>query len=259
MKENKNTISMEERGSSRRVIRKNTTIRTSTKKSILIRCHLLQFAGALLIAIALVIIAVIYFNKNNNTVVKEVEVERIVEVEKPVEIVKEIEVVNEDEVSRLANQMFTELKEVYVAEVNSEATEKAIIEIRNNYIAQADNAEVARLAELQAQQMFEEFKTNYAAQIRAEVEAEAEAARVATKSTISVYVYYKSTSIHEFFYLEINGSLHDRLTPEMIRAELEAGGYLDGFTIERFENRDAVEVFIEENYTSTRRVKLQQI
>lgn len=232
---------------------KTVTIRQSTKKSILIKCHLLQFAGAIIIAIAIVVAAIMMFN-NSNPEVREVE--KIVEVEKPVEVDKVIEVVDEDEVARLANQMFTELKEVYVAEVNSEATEKAIVEIRNNYIAQADNAEVARLAELQAQQMFEEFKANYVAQIRAEAEAEAEAARLANVSTVKVYVYYTNG---EHFYLPIQGSLYDRVEYSMIVSALEEGGYLNEYKIDRVLNRDAVEVFVGEDYTSTRQVRLAKI
>jgi len=249
-KENNNIISMEERDSSRRVIRKNTTIRTSTKKSILIRCHLLQFAGALLIAIALVIIAVIYFNRDNNTVVKEVEVERVVEVEKPITIV------DQEEVNKLASQMFEEYKNVYVAEANAEATEKAIKEITTNYMAVADEVEVVEQATLLASQMFEDFKANYAAQIRAEAEAEAEAARLANVSTVQVYVYYTNGN---HFYLSLQGSLYDRVEYSMIVSALEEGGYLDGYKVDRVLNRDAVELFVGEDYTSTRQVRLAKI
>lgn len=226
---------------------KTVTIRQSTKKSILIKCHLLQFAGAIIVAIAIIVAAIMMFN-NSNPEVREVE--------KIVEVDKVIEVVDEDEVARLANQMFTELKEVYVAEVNSEATEKAIVEVRNNYIAQADNAEVARLAELQAQQMFEEFKANYVAQIKAEAEAEAEAARVANVSIVKVYVYYTNG---DHFYLPIQGSLYDRVEYSMIVSALEEGGYLNEYKIDRVLNRDAVEVFIGEDYTSTRQIRLAKI
>lgn len=248
MKENTN----ERKNSQGKVV----TIRQSTKKSILIKCHLLQFAGALLIAIALVIIAVIYFNRDNNTIVKEVEVEKIVEVEKPVEVDKVIEVVDEDEVARLANQMFTELKEAYVAEANSEATERAINEIRNNYIATADETEVMRQATLLASQLFEDFKTEYTATVKAEAEAEAEAARLANVSTVQVYVYYTNG---DHFYLSLQGSLYDRVEYSNIVAALEEGGYLDGYKVDRVLNRDAVEVFIGEDYTSTRQVRLAKI
>ena len=252
-KENNNIISMEERDSSRHVIRKNTTIRTSTKKSILIKCHLLQFAGAIIVAIAIIVAAIMLFN-NSDPEVREVE--KIVEVEKPVEVDKVIEVVDEDEVTRLANQMFTELKEAYVAEANSEATEKAINEIRNNYIATADEAEVMKQATLLANQLFEDFKAEYTATVKAQAEAEAEATRLANVSIVKVYVYYTNG---EHFYLPIQGSLYDRVEYSSIVAALEEGGYLEGYKIDRVLNRDAVEVFVGEDYTSTRQVRLAKI
>ncbi|MBO7212545.1 MAG: hypothetical protein J6V44_16305 [Methanobrevibacter sp.] len=242
MKDTNNNIS--------RVVRKNTTIRTSTKKSILIRCHMLQFAGALLIAIALVIIAIVYFNRDNNTVVKEVEVERIVEVEKP------ITVVDEEKVNSLATQMFEEYKTVYVAEANAEATEQAITEIRNSYIAKADEAEVMEQATLLANKLFEDFKAEYTAAVKAQAEAEAEAARVANVSIVKVYVYYTNG---DHFYLPIQGSLYDRVEYSMIVSALEEGGYLNEYKIDRVLNRDAVEVFVGEDYTSTRQVRLAKI
>lgn len=227
-----------------------TVIRQSTKKSIMIKCHLLQFAGALLIAIALVVIAVIYFNRDNNTVVKEVEVERVVEVEKP------ITVVDEEEVKTLASQLFEEYKTVYVAEANAEATEKAIKEITNSYMAQADEAEVVEQATLLASQMFEDFKAEFIAQAKAEAEAEAEAARLANVSIVKVYIYYSNG---DHFYLPIQGSLYDRVEYSMIVSALEEGGYLDGYKIDRVLNRDAIEVFVGEDYTSTRQVRLAKI
>lgn len=226
---------------------KTITVRQSTKKSILIRCHLLQFAGAIIIAIAIVVAAIMLFNSSNQEVR---EVEKTVYVETPVTVV------DEEKVNSLATQLFEEYKNVYVAEANAEATEQAINEIRNNYIATADEAEVARLAELQAQQMFEEFKANYTAQIRAEAEAEAEAARVSNVSIVKVYVYYTNG---EHFYLPIQGSLYDRVEYSMIVAALEEGGYLNEYKVDRVLNRDAVEVFIGEDYTSTRQIRLAKI
>ena len=226
---------------------KTVTIRQSTKKSILIKCHLLQFAGAIIIAIAIIVAAIMMFN-NSDPEVREVE--KIVEVEKPVTIV------DEEKVNSLATQMFEEYKEVYVAEANAEATEKAINEIRNNYIAAADEVEVMEQATLLASQLFEDFKAEYAAAAKAQAEAEAEAARLANISIVKVYVYYTNG---EHFYLPIQGSLYDRVEYSMIVSALEEGGYLNEYKIDRVLNRDAVEVFVGEDYTSTRQVRLAKI
>ena len=228
---------------------KTVTIRQSTKKSILIKCHLLQFAGAIIVAIAIIVAAIMLFN-NSNPEVREVEVEKIVEVEKPVTII------DEEEVKILASQMFEEYKTVYVAEANAEATEKAIVEIQNNYMAKADEAEVVRQATLLANQLFEDFKAEFIAQAKAEAEAEAEAARLANVSTVKVYVYYTNG---DHFYLPIQGSLYDRVEYSNIVKALEEGGYLEGYKIDRVLNRDAIEVFVGEDYTSTRQVRLTKI
>lgn len=226
---------------------KTVTIRQSTKKSILIKCHLLQFAGAIIIAIAIIVAAIMMFN-NSDPEVREVE--KIVEVEKPVTIV------DEEKVNSLATQMFEEYKEAYVAEANAEATEKAINEIRNNYIAAADEVEVMEQATLLASQLFEDFKAEYAAAAKAQAEAEAEAARLANISIVKVYVYYTNG---EHFYLPIQGSLYDRVEYSMIVSALEEGGYLNEYKIDRVLNRDAVEVFVGEDYISTRQVRLAKI
>lgn len=226
---------------------RTVTIRQSTKKSIMIKCHLLQFAGAIIIAIAIIVAAIMMFNQSNPEVR---EVEKVVEVEKPVTIV------DQEEVNKLASQMFEEYKEVYVAEANAEATEEAIAKIRNNYIAQADEAEVMRQATLLASQLFEDFKAEYTAAVKAQAEAEAEAARIANVSTVKVYVYYTNG---EHFYLPIQGSLYNRVEYSMIVSALEEGGYLNEYKVDRVLNRDAVEVFIGEDYTSTRQVRLAKI
>lgn len=226
---------------------KTITVRQSTKKSILIRCHLLQFAGAIIIAIAIIVAAIMMFNQSNPEVR---EVEKVVEVEKPVTIV------DQEEVNKLASQLFEEYKNVYVAEVNAEATEQAIIEIRNNYIAAADEAEVMEQATLLANKLFEDFKAEYTAAVKAQAEAEAEAARLANISIVKVYIYYTNG---EHFYLPIQGSLYDRVEYSMIVSALEEGGYLNEYKIDRVLNRDAVEVFVGEDYTSTRQVRLAKI
>lgn len=226
---------------------KTITVRQSTKKSILIRCHLLQFAGAIIIAIAIIVAAIMMFNQSNPEVR---EVEKVVEVEKPVTIV------DQEEVNKLASQLFEEYKNVYVAEANAEATEQAITEIRNSYIAKADEAEVMEQATLLANKLFEDFKAEYTAAVKAQAEAEAEAARIANVSTVKVYVYYTNG---QNFYLPIQGSLYERVEYSNIVKALEEGGYLDGYKIDRVLNRDAIEVFVGEDYTSTRQVRLAKI
>ena len=229
------------------IFTKTITVRQSTKKSILIRCHLLQFAGAIIIAIAIIVAAIMMFNQSNSEVR---EVEKVVEVEKPVTVV------DEEEVKTLASQMFEEYKTVYVAEANAEATEKAIKEITSSYMAQADEAEVVEQATLLASQMFENFKAEFIAQAKAEAEAEAEAARLANVSVVKVYVYYTNG---DHFYLPVEGSLYDRVEYSNIVAALEEGGYLNEYKIDRVLNRDAIEVFIGEDYTSTRQIRLAKI
>lgn len=270
------------------VNKKETYIVSRTRKATFVKLHLLQFAGAILVAIAIIVAAIIIFNQKEpqvqtveKEVVKEVtkevpvteyvetpvEVEKVVEVEKPVEVIKyqsvevpveklvEVEkivtVVDEEKVNELAIQLFTVYRDAYKAEVDQEATEAAITEqyeaLKAEYIAQADNAETARLAEIQAQELLNEYKIQYA--------AEQEAARVANVSTVKVYVYFKN-NVRDSFYLELQGSLYDRITYDIIYAALLETGYIGEFKVDRIENKDAVEVFVGEDYQSTRSIRL---
>lgn len=184
------------------------------------------------------------------TVTVEVPVEKVVEVEKVIEVVDQE--ATQALATEMAQQMFTVLKENYVAQADEEATEAAVeakyTELANTYMAQADNEEVLRLATEMANQMLEEYKVEY-------IEAQ-EAARVANLSTIYVHVYGGSGKSNSF-YLAIEGSLYDRLTYAMIYEVLQADVRFEGYKVRSITNKDAVEVFVGENYTSTRAIRIE--
>lgn len=184
------------------------------------------------------------------TVTVEVPVEKVVEVEKVIEVVDQE--ATQALATEMAQQMFAVLKENYVAQVDEEATEAAVeakyTELANTYMAQADNEEVLRLATEMANQMLEEYKVEY-------IEAQ-EAARVANLSTIYVHVYGGSGESNSF-YLAINGSLYDRLTYAMIYEVLKADARFEGYKVRSIANKDAVELFVGENYTSTRAIRIE--
>lgn len=184
------------------------------------------------------------------TVTVEVPVEKVVEVEKIIKVVDQE--ATQALATEMAQQMFTVLKENYVAQADEEATEAAVeakyTELANAYMAQADNEEVLRLATEMANQMLEEYKVEYA-------EAQ-EAARVANLSTIYVHVYGGSGESNSF-YLAIEGSLYDRLTYAMIYEVLQADVRFEGYKVRSITNKDAVEVFVGENYTSTRAIRIE--
>ena len=244
--------------------KKTYIVKSSTlKKGTVIRLNLLKFAGAIMIAIALIIMAVVIANQPKaqvievekpitETVTETVEVEKLVEVEKPITVVETVSVVDQERVDELAQQLFTVYKDTYTVQINEEtvnATVEARFEaLKNEYIAQADNAETARLAEEQAQTMFEEFKAQYI--------AETEAARVANVSIIKVKINFPQTPDLNFA-LEIEGSLHDELTYDMIYNALEETGYLDTYKIDRIMYRDQPEAFIGRDYTSVRTISLK--
>ena len=196
-------------------------------------------------------------------VVKEVEVpvEVIKEVEVPVEIVKEVEVpvevvkevVDEEAVETLANEkaevLYNELRSSYVAQADSQLVEQTVNEkyeeLKASYVAQADATEVERLATERAMAMFEEYKTKFV--------AEQEAALAAAVSTIRVYIYGGK----ENFYLYITGQMYERLTYDKIYAALQEDARFEGYKVNRIANKDAVEVFVGEDYTSTRSIRIE--
>ncbi len=252
---------------------KNPRIRFMTRKSNLVRFAVFQFLGLLAIAIAIVVVFILTSTKTvDNTVTqvaaanpepqiqiieKEVPVEVPVEVEKEVivEVEKEVvvEVVNTEEVERLAQEkateMYTELRATYVAQADQELTEERVNEmfeaLKAEYVAEANATEVERLASERAMAMFEEYK--------AEFVAEQEAALAAAVSTIRIYIYGGK----ENFYLYIEGQMYERLTYDKIYAALQADARFEGYKVNRITNKDAVEVFIGEDYTSTRTIRIE--
>lgn len=186
-----------------------------------------------------------------------VETEVIKEVEVPVEVIVEkevpVEVVDTEEVERLAQEkateMYTELRASYVAQADQELTEEKVNEmfeaLKAEYVAEADATEVERLASERAMAMFEEYKAQFA--------AEQEAALAAAVSTIRVYIYGGK----ETFYLYITGQMYERLTYDKIYAALQADARFEGYKVNRIANKDAVEVFIGEDYTSTRTIRIE--
>ena len=256
---------------------KNPRIRFMTRKSNLVKFAVFQFLGLLAIAIAIVVVFILTSTKTvDNTVTqvaaanpepqvqiieKEVPVEVVVEktVEKevikevPVEVEKIVEVVDTEEVERLAQEkateMYAELRATYTAQADQEFTEERVNEmfeaLKAEYVAEADATEVERLASERAMAMFEEYK--------AEFVAEQEAALAAAVSTIRVYIYGGK----ENFYLCIEGQKYERLTYDKIYAALQADARFEGYKVNRIANKDAVEVFIGEDYTSTRSIRIE--
>ena len=301
------------------------TVRISTKKSILIKYGLLQFFSLLVVAIAIVVVAIIFTHNKAEAaepvtetkteiqyvdrviekpvetiiekpvevikevvvekpveveVIKEVEVEKEVIIEKPVEVIKEVtvetivekpvevEVVKEVEVEKvvevvdqeaseklakeMAQQMFAVLKETYIAQADEEATKAAVeakyTELANTYMAQADAEETLRLATEMAQEMLEQYKAEY-------IEAQ-EVARVNNVSSIFVHIY-GGVNESNSFYIEVQGSLYDRLTYAKIYEVLQADARFEGYKVNRIANKDAVEVFVGEDYTSTRSIRIE--
>ena len=196
-------------------------------------------------------------------VVKEVEVpvEVIKEVEVPVEVVKEVEVpvevvkevVDEEAVEALANEkaevLYNELRSSYVAQADSQLVEQTVNEkyeeLKASYVAQADTTEVETLANEKALVLLEEFKAQFIAEKEAEL--------AAAVSTIRVYIYGGK----ENFYLCIEGQKYERLTYDKIYAALQADARFEGYKVNRIANKDAVEVFIGEDYTSTRSIRIE--
>ncbi len=229
-----------------KVITKRETVRFSTKKSILIKGAVINLIGLIIVTAAIIVLICVLLNKDK----KQVEVPAV---EKQADI-EQVYIVDEDEVNRqaeqLAAEMFESFKAEYTAKVDEEATEEAIQlafeEFKNAYIAKVDEEATQAMAEQLAEQMLEEYKE--------QLVKETEAARIANVSTIKVYVYYKNES--GSFYLSISGSLYDRLTYDVIYQELEKQGYFEEYKVERVENKNAVEVFVGEDYVSTRAIRL---
>lgn len=196
-------------------------------------------------------------------VVKEVEVpvEVIKEVEIPVEVVKEVEVpvevikevVDEEAVEALANEkaetLYNELRSSYVAQADSQLVEQTVNEkyeeLKASYVAQADATEVETLANERALALLEEFKAQFIAEKEAEL--------AAAVSTIRVYIYGGK----ENFYLYITGQMYERLTYDKIYAALQEDARFEGYKVNRIANKDAVEVFVGEDYTSTRSIRIE--
>jgi hypothetical protein len=95
-----------------------------------------------------------------------------------------------------------------------------------------------------AQQMMEEYKVEYA--------AEQEAKRLENTSIIYVQVAKDS----EVYYLAMQGSLYEELTWSMIEEAFNQDARFNGYKISRIINKNAVEVFIGRNYTSTRYITI---
>lgn len=186
-------------------------------------------------------------------VVKEVEVpvEVIKEVEVPVEVIKEV--VDEEAVEALANEkaetLYNELRSSYVAQADSQLVEQTVNEkyeeLKASYVAQADATEVETLANERALALLEEFKAQFIAEKEAEL--------AAAVSTIRVYIYGGK----ENFYLYITGQMYERLTYDKIYAALQEDARFEGYKVNRIANKDAVEVFVGEDYTSTRSIRIE--
>jgi hypothetical protein len=95
-----------------------------------------------------------------------------------------------------------------------------------------------------AAEMFEQYKAEYVIEY---AEAQ-EAARVANTSIIRVLVYTPES----YFFLEVEGSLHDELTWDIILEALQADARFDGLKIKKIEHKDAVETFVGRDFDSTR-------
>lgn len=269
----------------------NTNVTTPTERNegklhlVLKRSSIVKFAVFQLLVLAVIIAAIIVvclltIKRDTQVIEKEVtvevpveaepqiiekeilvevpvETEVIKEVEVPVEVIVEkevpVEVVDTEEVERLAQEkateMYTELRSSYIAQADQELTEEKVNEmfeaLKAEYVAQADATEVERLATERAMTMFEEYKTEFV--------AEQEAALAAAVSTIRVYIYGGK----ETFYLYITGQMYERLTYDKIYAALQADARFEGYKVNRITNKDAVEVFIGEDYTSTRTIRIE--
>lgn len=255
-------------------VKENGKLHLVLKRSSILKFAIFQLV-ALVVIIGVVVTICLFTIKRDKEVVKvpvnaesQVQIiEKEVEVEKPVEVIKEVEVpvevevekevivevVDTEEVERLANEkateMYAELRSSYVAQADQELTEEKVNEmfeaLKAEYVAEADATEVERLATERAMAMFEEYK--------AEFVAEQEAALAAAVSTIRVYIYGGK----ETFYLYITGQMYERLTYDKIYAALQADARFEGYKVNRIANKDAVEIFIGEDYTSTRTIRIE--
>lgn len=246
-------------------VKDNGKLHLVLKRSSILKFAIFQLI-ALVVIIGVVVTICLFTIKRDKEVVKvpvnEVQViEKEVEIEKPVEVPVEVEVekevivevVNTEEVERLAQEkateMYAELRSSYVAQADQELTEEKVNEmfeaLKAEYVAEADATEVERLATERAMTMFEEYKTEFV--------AEQEAALAAAVSTIRVYIYGGK----ENFYLCIEGQKYERLSYDKIYAALQADARFEGYKVNRVTNKDAVEVFIGEDYTSTRTIRIE--
>lgn len=220
------------------------TIKISTKKSILIKFALIQFIGLALLAIAIITVAILFTrNKAEAATESEAETEpqiQYVEVEKPVEKIVEKKVIDQEAVNEKANELFEDYKATYEPETVTVEVEK-IVKVIDQEATQA-------LATEKAQQMLEEYKAEYA-------EAQ-EVARAENISTIYVHIY-GGTGDSNSFYIGIQGSLYERLTYAKIYEVLQADAKFEGYKVRSIGNKDAVEVFIGEDYTSTRSIRIE--
>lgn len=198
------------------------TVKISTKKSILIKFALIQFIGLVLLAVAIVTVAILFTRNKAEAATESQETAepqiQYVEVEKPVEVVKEVTVEKIVEIEKPVEI----IKEVKV--VDQEA------------------------AQALATEMFEDYKTEYA--------EEQEAARTENISTIYVHIY-GGIGDSNSFYIAIQGSLYERLTYAMIYNVLKEDVRFEGYKVRSIGNKDAVEVFVGEDYTSTRSVRIE--
>lgn len=220
-----------------------------------LKTALIQLACAIAITIAIVVVGVLWYN-NNQANSMELATNEAYQAptpsitEKPVYITEYV--VDEEKVNSLANELFATYVNNYTAKVDQEATERAIQEqlevFKAEYVAEANAEETVMLAEQKAQQLMEEYKAAFV--------AEQEATRVATVSTIRVFIIFKDIPNNNF-YLTLSGSLYDRLTYDMIYAALEETGWLETYRVYSIANKDHPEVFIGEDYTSVRTITLK--
>ena len=250
------------------------------KRSSIVKFAVFQFLVLVVIIAAIIVVCLFTIKRDTQVIEKEVtvevpvetepqiiekeilvevpvETEVVKEVEVPVEVIVEkevpVEVVDTEEVERLAQEkateMYTELRTSYVAQADQELIEEKVNEmfeaLKAEYVAEADATEVERLASERAMTMFEEYKAQFV--------AEQEAALAAAVSTIRVYIYGGK----ENFYLYIEGQMYERLTYDKIYAALQADARFEGYKVNRIANKDAVEVFVGEDYTSTRSIRIE--
>lgn len=169
----------------------------------------------------------------------EVEVEVIKEVEVPVETIVEKEVIKEVEVEK---EIFVEVPVETIVEKEVIKEVEVPVEVPVYYV---DGEKVNELAEQKAQELFEAYKQWWE-------EAHPEPAT----STIRVLVTYKNSSKSNF-YLELEGKAGQKLTWNMIQEALFNSEEFEGYKIERITNKNAVEYFDEEGYTSTRIIRIE--